>query len=284
MRTLQVHFPSGKEVLGRYWGMLRGGGLRLDLPMLPQALPELDSDWPEGPERSEWPHWKQRASGRPGTSPAAVSPVLAAADRTTAAAEPDALTLLPVDTKPGEQLRLQVHVRTIKKTFPVLAQLLDLTRLPSGLRAVVGFLPESPPDELLDAVWADGLNVPQRRTRRHAVRVPVRFACVSGGDSSLRPGELRNVSLGGCCIAGLALPALGSHVMVQVPEEALAGSGIPYTSTLHLSGRVRWTERPATGLMGIEFQSTSSALAEFLRALPPAGRLPYAAAGAAKSA
>ncbi len=270
MRTLQVHFPSGKEVLGRYWGMLRGGGLRLDLPMLlPPPEPE--------PEDAVLPG----SGGRLLVTPIAVPAGLAAGS--SAAAALDASLFLPDDTQPGEQLRLQVYVRTIKKTFAVLAQLLDLTWLPSGLRAVVGFLPESPPDELLDAVWADGLNVPQRRTRRHTVRVPLQFACLSGGDGSLRPGELRNVSLGGCCIAGLALPPRGSHVMVQVASEALAGAGIAYASTLNLSGRVRWTERPATGLMGIEFLRPSSALAEFLAALPPVGQLASGAAREAKS-
>jgi hypothetical protein len=222
-----VHFSSGKEVLGRYWGMLRGGGLRLDLPMLPEAKPAAKED-----------------------EPALLSP-------------PDT-TFLPTDAQRGERLRLQVYVRTIKKMFPVLAQLLELTRVPAGLRAVVGFLPEFPPDDLLDAVWADGLNVPQRRTRRHSLRVPVRFACVSAGDGSLRTGELRNLSLGGCCIAGPALPPLGSHVMVQIAGEALASP----EAALHLSGRVRWTERPAAGLMGIEFQSQSPVLAQLLQSLP----------------
>lgn len=252
MRTLQVHFPSGKEVLGRYWGMLRGGGLRLDLPMLPRPVA---AGWED--------------DGEPGAPLPEPPPVALAVSA-------DATTLLPVDTQRGERLRLQVHVRTIKKMFPVLAQLLELTSLPSGLRAVVGFLPESPPDELLDAVWADGLNVPQRRTRRHHLRVPVGFACVSAGDVSLRPGELRNLSLGGCCIAGLALPRLGSQVMVQVSGEALASAGVSGHGPLHVSGRVRWTERPAAGLMGIEFQSAhvaSAALGRLLQALPPAGQL-----------
>lgn len=261
MRTLQVHFPSGKEVLGRYWGMLRGGGLRLDLPMLLPPPPEL------APEEVVQLASAERLLITPTVAPSGISA------GSSAAAELDASLFLPDDALLGEQLRLQVYVRTIKKTFAVLAQLLELTWLPSGLRAVVGFLPESPPDELLDAVWADGLNVPQRRTRRHAVRVPLQFACVSGGDGSLRPGELRNVSLGGCCIAGLELPPRGSHVMVQVASEALADAGIAYASTLNLSGRVRWTERPATGLMGIEFQRPSSALAEFLAALPRSGQL-----------
>lgn len=263
MRTLQVHFPSGKEVLDRYWGMLRGGGLRLDLPMLPQAPLELSPE--EMPEAVPVQIDDELPAG---PCPAPVVPSAAPLmHRCTTA--PDESLLLPSDTRPGEQLRLQVHVRTIKKSFAVLAQLLALTWLPRGPRAVVGFLPDSPPDELLDAVWADGLNVPQRRSRRHAVRLPVHFACVSGGDGGLRPGELRNLSLGGCCIAGLALPPRGSHVMVQVSGEALFHSGIAYTSALHLSGRVRWTERPATGLMGIEFQRPSAGLAELLQALPP---------------
>lgn len=249
MRTLQVHFPSGKEVLGRYWGMLRGGGLRLDLPMLPR--PDADG-------------WDDDEPGAPRpVAPRPAAPL----------ASPDAVTVLPMDTQRGERLRLQVHVRTIKKVFPVLAQLMELTCLPSGLRAVVGFLPESPPDELLDAVWADGLNVPQRRTRRHLLRVPVGFACVSAGEVGLRPGELRNLSLGGCCIAGLALPRLGSQVIVQVSGEALARAGVSGQDTLHLAGRVRWTERPAAGLMGIQFHSASVALARLLQALPPAVRL-----------
>ena len=231
MRTLQVHFSSGKEVLGRYWGMLRGGGLRLDLPMLPEA-----------PLLAPPPVWTGEPTPHQPT------------------------THLPVDAQRGERLRLQVHVRTIKKMFPVLAQILELTSLPVGLRAVFGFLPESPPDDLLDAVWADGLNVPQRRTRRQSLRMPVRFACVSAGDGSLRPGELRNLSLGGCCIAGAALPPLGSHVMVQIAEDPLPSLGT--AATLNISGRVRWTERPAAGLMGIEFQSASAALAQLLQSLP----------------
>jgi len=250
VRTLQVHFPSGKEVLGRYWGMLRGGGLRLDLPMLPWA----DAD-----------RWDDEAEP---CTPQPIPPLPAAP-----LASPDAATVLPMDTQRGERLRLQVHVRTIKKMFPVLAQLMDLTCLPSGLRAVVGFLPESPPDELLDAVWADGLNVPQRRTRRHLMRVPVGFACVSSGDVGLRPGELRNLSLGGCCIAGLSLPRLGSQVMIQVSAAALASAGVSEPGPLHLAGRVRWTERPAAGLMGIEFHSASVALARLLQSLPPTVRL-----------
>ena len=111
MRTLQVHFSSGREVLGRYWGLLRGGGLRLDLPLLPEL----------------------------GT---AASPArhLTAADTAAVWSLDEAMTVLPADAQPGEQLWLQFHVQTIKKTFPVLAQILELTCRPEGVRAVFGFL------------------------------------------------------------------------------------------------------------------------------------------------
>ena len=238
MRTLQVHFASGREVLGRYWGMLRGGGLRLDLPL----LPELGS-----------------AVGAAQQLTAASAAAVWSLD--------EALTVLPADAQRGEQLWLQIHVQTIKKTFPVLAQLLELTCRPEGVHAVFGFLPESPPDELLDAVWADGLNVPQRRSRRHWLQSPVQFACVSAGDAGLRAGELRNLSLGGCCIAGPALPPQGSHVMVQVCGSALQGPDTAVTEPVTLSGRVRWTECPDAGLMGIEFQGPSATLVQLLETL-----------------
>jgi hypothetical protein len=216
--------------------MLRGGGLRLDLPLLPDRA---DRGAPE-----------PSVHGPP-------------------AATPLPTTHLPSDAQRGERLRLHVHVKTIKKTFQVMAQLLDLRRRSRSLHAVVGFLPESPPDDLLDAVWADGLNVPQRRSRRHGLRGPVRFACLTTGEVNLRPGELRNLSLGGCCVAGSALPPRGSHVLVELDSAALnlPAGGAALGRSLHLTGRVRWTERPAAGLMGIEFQGPSAALAELLQAL-----------------
>ncbi len=237
MRTLQVHFATGREVLGRYWGMLRGGGLRLDWPLVPEL----------GVAESPAQH----------LTPAPVTGV----------ALDDTLLVLPADAQRGEQLQLQIYVQTIKKTFPVLAQILELTCRPEGVRAVLGFLPESPPDELLDAVWADGLNVPQRRSRRHWLQSPVQFACVSAGDAGLRAGELRNLSLGGCCIAGPALPPQGSHVMVQVSGAALPGPETAAAEPVTLSGRVRWTECPDAGLMGIEFQSPCPTLVQLLETL-----------------
>jgi hypothetical protein len=239
MRTLQVHFSSGRDVLGRYWGMLRGGGLRLDLPMLPEPTPAASS-----------------VEIRRLTT--TLAPAVWSLDET--------MTMLPAETQLGERLQLQIHVLTIKKTFAVLAQLLELTHLPEGVRAVIGFLPESPADELLDAVWADGLNVPQRRSRRHELLSPVQFTCVSAGDGSLQVGELRNLSLGGCCIAGPALPPLGSHVMVQVCGATLPGPELAAVA-VNLSGRVRWTECPDAGLMGIEFQSPNPTLAQLLETL-----------------
>lgn len=202
MRTVLVHFPSGKEVLGRYWGMLRNGGLQLLRGDLETPL---------------------------------------------------------VDGEPGERLRLIISVQTLKKTYQIVVKLVD-AQGPSARRLTLEFLPEEPPDELLDAVWADGCDVPQRRARRVHVALPVRFTRLDCGTAY--EGELRNLSVFGCCIAGRELPREGAQVAVHFPQELLLAPevsrslGQPLASVaedLTLAGRVRWTERPDDGLMGVEF-------------------------------
>ena len=76
-------------------------------------------------------------------------------------------------------------------------------------------------------------------------------------------------------------PAAGSRVMVRAQVGRWPTPASP-THPLNLSGRVRWTERPATGLMGIEF-SAKSALTEFLLPCHPSGQLLSGAARDGKS-
>jgi len=41
MKTVPVQFPSGREVLGSYWGFLEDGGLMLAEPIVPEAVLSL---------------------------------------------------------------------------------------------------------------------------------------------------------------------------------------------------------------------------------------------------
>jgi hypothetical protein len=214
VRTVLVHFPSGKEVLGRYWGMLRGGGLQLLRGDLEAPL---------------------------------------------------------VDGEPGERVRLVVSVQTLKKTWQLVVKLVDVQGAEGGLRLTLEFLPEEPPDELLDAAWADGFDVPQRRSRRVHVAVPVKFTRLDCGTA--HEGELRNLSLSGCCVAGRELPREGAQVAVHIPQELLAGQDPSWPALasvaedLTLAGRVRWTERPDDGLMGVEFLRIEPRLEPIIDAL-----------------
>ncbi|MFO0579167.1 MAG: PilZ domain-containing protein [Polyangia bacterium] len=214
MRTVLVHFPSGKEVLGRYWGMLRNGGLQL-------LRGDLETPLEDG--------------------------------------------------EPGERVRLVVSVQTLKKTYQFVVKLVDVHGRGGGMRLTLEFLPEEPPDELLDAVWADGCDVPQRRSRRVHVALPVRFTRLDSGTA--HDGELRNLSLSGCCIAGRELPREGAQVAVHLPQELLAAQDPSWpplggpTEDLTLAGRVRWTERPDDGLMGVEFLRMESRLEPLIDAL-----------------
>lgn len=208
MRTLQVHFISGREVLGHYWGLLSGGGLALPLGSLEEDLPA-----------------------------------------------------------PGERVRLTVHISSIKKTYELEVQALEV-RLGSGpapagkgdRRLMVAFLAESTPDELLDAAWADGCDSPQRRTRRVSLRpqAKVRYERLDGSPVEGRTGRLVNLSQGGCCVEGSALPPPGTQVLLTTVGQEVK-----------LVGRVRWTERPECGLMGIEFLGPAPDVGQLMQSLAP---------------
>ncbi len=205
MRTLQVQFSSGREVLGHYWGLLSGGGLAIEL--------------------------SQRMVGEE-------VPTCAV----------------------GEKLRLEVHVLSIKKTYCLDVQVVDVRTADNGpAQLMVSFLPDTVPDELLDAAWADGCDAPQRRSRRLPAHTAIRFDCLDGRGMEGRVGQLVNLSAGGCCIEGSGLPPPGTSVLLTtLPEDGCAAAEVK------LVGRVRWTERPDTGgMMGIEF----------LRSLPEVGTL-----------
>lgn len=198
MRSLQVQFASGREVLGHYWGLLSGGGLAV-------AVGE--------------------------DQPAA-----------------------------GEQVRLSIHVCSIKKTYVLDVQVLEVRHAEDGTQAMVAFLPQSSPAELLDAAWADGCDAPQRRSRRLPLQAQVRWEPLDGAQMEGRNGRLVNLSAGGCCVEGAALPAPGTQVLLTTQP---AGSRGP----LRLLGRVRWTERPEGGLMGVEFVGAAPGVDELLHSL-----------------
>ncbi len=237
MRTLQVHFPSGKEVLGRYWGMLCGGGLTLDLG--------------DGDRGEVGPPDAPRRGAREHSGPHLIGVRVGAGVRG------------DTDCERGERVQLEVHVRTIKKTFRIVAEVLDIRRVAGVLRATFGFVPDPSPDELLDAVWADGLDVPQRRSRRFPLHAAVRYDCLSGrGARAGQVGRLVNLSQGGCCIAGKGLPPRDTQVLlfITVPRELRhrATREREHEVSIVVAGRVRWTERCEDGMMGIEFLSSNS--------------------------
>jgi hypothetical protein len=160
----------------------------------------------------------------------------------------------------GEQLRLSVHVCSIKKTYLLDVQVLEVRRAEEGTQAMVAFLPQSSPAELLDAAWADGCDAPQRRSRRLPLQAQVRWEPLDGTQMEGRSGRLVNLSLGGCCVEGAALPSPGTQVLLTT----LPGGG---RASLRLLGRVRWTERPEGGFMGVEFVGPAPGVDELLHSL-----------------
>lgn len=201
MRTLQVQFTSGREVLGHYWGLLSGGGLSLEQ----QDLEELS-------------------------------------DGAAAVGLTEGVGFLP-----DEIFRLRVHVRSVKKAYELEVQVLDQRVSTDGRQVVVAFLPHSRPDDLLDAAWADGCDSPQRRFRRLPLQLEVRYDRLDGRERGGRLGRLLNLSSGGCCVEGAGLPPPGTQVLLTTVPRG------PVAEQVQLMGRVRWTERPEAGMMGIEF-------------------------------
>lgn len=211
MRTLQVQFVSGREVLGHYWGLLSGGGLALRLGV--DAV----------------------ADGRPYAS--------------------------------GDRVRLHVQVQSVKKSWELEVQVLELRTTESGgQQLMVSFLPGEAPDEMLDAAWADGCDAPQRRSRRLPSHTPVRYERLDGGPMDGREGRLVNLSAGGCCVEGPALPPPGTQVLLTTLP-----AGAREDTTVKLVGRVRWTERPEGGYMGIEFLGTAPEVGHLLQSLSGPG-------------
>lgn len=219
MRTLQVQFSSGRDVLGHYWGLLSGGGLAIELNR--RTFREVDPVTDEG--------------------------------------QPPAFTS-------GEKLRVEVHVLSIKKTYLLDVQVVDVRTADKGpAQLMVSFLPDTTPDELLDAAWADGCDAPQRRSRRLPTHTQIRFDCLDGSGMEGKVGHLLNLSSGGCCVEGSGLPPPGTSVMLTTMPET-GGEA----SAVRLVGRVRWTERPDTGgLMGIEFLRALPEVASLLTSLGP---------------
>lgn len=207
MRTLQVQFTSGRDVLGHYWGLLSGGGLAIEVGQQGGAA------------------FQQR-----------------------------------------ERVLLEVQVLSIKKIYLLQVQVLDVRGGDKGDTLMVAFLPHSPPDELLDAAWADGCDAPQRRSRRLPTHTQVRYDCLNGRQAESRIGQLVNLSSGGCCIEGTALPPPGTQVLLTTLPRS-TGEG----PSMKLVGRVRWTERPEGGMMGIEFLRPAPEIGAFLQTLMDAG-------------
>ena len=256
MLTLHVQFTSGREVLGHYWGLLSGGGLALDL----SGIELLGQTKMRG----------VRDCSEVSDSPPCVA--AGAAQCSLAPEAPRALATVAMDQvnallPPGTALRLEVHVCSIRKTYPLDVRLVELRNGKGGVQLVVAFLHSLPPDELLDAAWADGCDAPQRRSRRLPLRTSVLFERLDGGPVASQEGHLLNLSVGGCCVEGSGLPPPGTQVLLTTqPRDATEGP------SLKLAGRVRWTEKPSSGLMGIEFLRPAPEVQALLQSqglLPP---------------
>ena len=126
-------------------------------------------------------------------------------------------------------------------------------------------------DDWLRATAADEAARQRLLLELPQVALPVRFTRLDSGTA--HDGELRNLSLSGCCIAGRELPREGAQVAVHLPQELLAAQDPSWpplggpTEDLTLAGRVRWTERPDDGMMGVEFLRMESRLEPLIDAL-----------------
>ena len=98
------------------------------------------------------------------------------------------------------------------------------------------------------------------RSRRLPLHAQVHWEALDGSQMEGRKGRLVNLSSGGCCVEGVALPSAGTQVLLTTEPEGERGA-------LRLLGRVRWTERPEGGFMGVEFVGTAPGVSELLSSL-----------------
>ena len=199
MRKARVEYPSGREVLKDYWGFLTSGGLIVG-------------------DRSFIP-----AVSIAGSAAALAESLAAGGD-----AEPAASAESAAD---GEQVVLDVRIASLRKEY----QIAGRVRLRSGGRAVIAFDAGPSQDALLNAAWADGEDVPERRHRRWRVTEPMRYR--AGEREGM--GRLIDISRGGCCVAAAAALRVGMRMFVEI-----AGAWV--------EARVRWANG-RSGMAGLEF-------------------------------
>lgn len=159
-----------------------------------------------------------------------------------------------VGTADGEAVTVDVHISSLRKQFRLAGH---LRRTDDGRSLIV--FERGQPQDLLNAAWADGEGVPERRHRRWEVpsRVEVRYRLSNDAGEGL----LLNLSRGGCCLQ------LASPVRAGVPIQVrLAGEVI--------DGRVRWS-RPSPCIVGIEFATFQEALVTSLITGHPSHAAPH---------
>jgi hypothetical protein len=187
MRNVTVQFPSGREVLGSYWGFLKNGGLVIN----------------------ETPATKDLAE--------------------------------------GDSIVLDVKIKSLKQSYRFAGRVVK--RAPA--RAFVAFNEGQDQESMLNAAWADGHDVPQRKHRRHLINEgtgEVRYAPVDALSQVAR-GRIIDVSPGGCRLKGTKSLPVGARVRVS-------------TMGIDLDGQVRWTTK--AGEMGIEFAKPELAVQALL--------------------
>ena len=155
----------------------------------------------------------------------------------------------------GEPVVLDVRIASLRKEY----RLAGRVRRRSGGSSAIAFDAGQSQDALLNAAWADGEDVPERRHRRYGVNGQARYRVAD------REGVARlvDVSRGGCCLAATLPLRVGTRVFVE-----LAGAWV--------EGRVRWSSgQSATA--GVEFARFQEELVALLVGEP-------AALGAAEAA
>ena len=132
----------------------------------------------------------------------------------------------------GDAIVVDVRIASLRKEYRLAGH---IRRRFDG-RALVAFDVGEPQDMLLNAAWADGQEVPERRHRRWPVNVPVHFRSGDGEGE----GVVVDLSRGGLCLEADTLLRVGTVVTVT-------GPGIV------ADGRVRWMGTKPRRHFGVEF-------------------------------